>query len=191
MIILIYLNSAAVQMFFPKMVDAFFISEKELATLTFKEVLENRGLNVDTFKKFFETNVSIDLLMIYFLQKLFNLNGIIGTLSTGQEYAHFQAFQQKISIHLNGNNENIDDTDGVYGVPSNNINIEEKEVLNENKTKEKEKKGKKKFLFQVLLVILKHVLLNGKRNLKKIVNNIYLNLMISDTRKKKMVVLTY
>jgi hypothetical protein len=66
-------------------------------------------------------------------------------LSTGREYAHFQAFQPKISNHLNRNNENIDKNinGSEYGLPSNNINIEEDQVLNENKTKEETKEEKK------------------------------------------------
>jgi hypothetical protein len=51
-ILLIYLDSAAAQIFFPSNNDAFFISENELETLTFKEVLESRELDPDFFEKF-------------------------------------------------------------------------------------------------------------------------------------------
>jgi hypothetical protein len=72
LIILIYLDSAAVQMFFPNKND-FFISERELATFTFRQVLDSRGLNIVSFEKgFMEIEISIDLPMIDFLQKLFN-----------------------------------------------------------------------------------------------------------------------
>jgi hypothetical protein len=46
-------------------------------------------------------------------------------LSIEQEDGHFQAFQPKSSIPLNKSNENIDDNNDVYVVPSNNIIIEE------------------------------------------------------------------
>jgi hypothetical protein len=65
---LIYLDSAAVQIFFPNK-NYFFISENELATFTFRQVFESRGLNIDSFEKgFMEINVSIDLPTMDFLQ---------------------------------------------------------------------------------------------------------------------------
>jgi hypothetical protein len=55
MIILIYLDSAAVQMFFPNKNDIFFIKEDELETLTFRKVFSSTGLghNIDFFEKIF------------------------------------------------------------------------------------------------------------------------------------------
>jgi hypothetical protein len=186
LIILIYLDSAAVQMFFPNKND-FFIREKELATLTFRQVLENRELNIDSFEKgFVKININIDLPMIDFLQSLFNLSGVIGMLSTGREYAHFQAFQLKSLIPLNRNNENIDKNinDSEYGLPSNNINIEEDQVLNENKTKEEKKNKKTKHLHVILQLFSKHLLLINKKNQKKMLNSIYINILVSYIRKK-------
>jgi hypothetical protein len=83
--------------------------------------------------------------MIDFLQFLFNLNGIIGMLSTGQERGHFQVVQLKTTISSNKSNENIDNNinNGEYGFSSFNINIEEKEDLNDNKIKEEIKEEKK------------------------------------------------
>jgi hypothetical protein len=92
------------------------------------------------FKKAFNNDsINFDLTIIDFLQFLFNLPGVIGMLSNGQEIGHFQAFQLKSSTSPNRNNENIDDNNDndIYGVSSN-INIkEEKEELNNNKTKKK------------------------------------------------------
>jgi hypothetical protein len=66
MIILIFIDSTAVQMFFPNTIDAFFISEDEFASLTFREVDNSRGLNIDFFEKILENKIGIDLSMIEF-----------------------------------------------------------------------------------------------------------------------------
>jgi hypothetical protein len=47
-------------------------------------------------------------------------------LSTRQEIGRFQTFQPKTTISSNKSNENIDDYNDIYGISSNNINIEEK-----------------------------------------------------------------
>jgi hypothetical protein len=117
-------------MFFPNFNNnnTFFITKNELESLSFREVLENRGYDIEVFRRGFN-NVSInfDLSMIDFLQLLFNFSGVIGMLSTGQEIGHFQVFQFiKTTISSNKNNENIDDNNEIYGVLSNEINIEEK-----------------------------------------------------------------
>jgi hypothetical protein len=100
---------------------------------------------VEIFKKAFNNDsIHFDLLIIDFLQFLFNIPGVIGTLSSGQEIGHFQAFQLKTTISSNKSNENIDDNNDIYGFSSNNIKMEEdKEELNNNETKEEKKRRKK------------------------------------------------
>jgi hypothetical protein len=138
-------------MFFPNINNnnTFFIKEEELESLSFKQVVENRRYDMKLIKTIFKgVDINFDLSMINFLQKLFNHPGVIGKLSTGREYAYFQVLQPKISNHLNRNIENIDKNinDDEYGLPSNNINIEEDQVLNENETKEETKEEKKENL---------------------------------------------
>jgi hypothetical protein len=61
-------------MFFLNNNNTFFIIEEELTSLTFRQVLENRGYNIKYFEKGFEDiNINFDLTMIDFLQTLFNL----------------------------------------------------------------------------------------------------------------------
>jgi hypothetical protein len=125
-IILICLESGGIQMFFPKLINPFFIKKDDLESYTFREVLESRQINVESFKKDFNgENINFDLTIIDFLQVLFNLPEIIGMLSTGQKTGHFQAFQLKTTISLSKSNENINDNNDIYGLSSNEINIEE------------------------------------------------------------------
>jgi hypothetical protein len=99
---------------------------------------------VELLKKAFNNDsINFDLNIIYFLQFLFNLPGVIGMLSNGQEIWYFQAFQLKSSTSPNKSNENIDDNNDIYGVSSNNINIKEKEELNDNETKQEKKEEEK------------------------------------------------
>jgi hypothetical protein len=147
-IILIYLDSSVMQMFFPidNNNNTFFIKEEELESLSFKEVVQKRGYNIEVFKRTFHNDsINFDLSMIDFLQKLFEFKAVIGMLSSGYERGHFQAFQPKTIISSSKSNENIDKNinDDEYGF-SPNINIEEeKEELNNNKIKEETKEEEK------------------------------------------------
>jgi hypothetical protein len=72
-ILLIYLNNNVMQMFFP-INNTFFIKEEELESLSFMEVVESRGYDIELIKTVFEgVNINIDLTMINFLQNYLNL----------------------------------------------------------------------------------------------------------------------
>jgi hypothetical protein len=80
-IILIYLDSSAVQIFFPNFNNnnnTFFIKENELETCTFREIVKRRGYDINLIETTFKTvDISLDLTMIDFLKKLFEFSGII------------------------------------------------------------------------------------------------------------------
>jgi hypothetical protein len=98
-------------MFFPNINNnnTSFITKDELVSLFFRQLLENRGYDIELFKRSFNhDSINFDLPMIDFLQKLFNLSGIIGMLSSGYERGYFQAFQPKTTISSSKSNENID-----------------------------------------------------------------------------------
>jgi hypothetical protein len=171
------------------MIDSFFIRENELESYSFKQVLEIKKINVEMFKKVFDNDsINFDLTIINFLQFLFNLPGVIGMFSNGQEIGHFQAFQLKLSTSPNKSNENINDDNDIYGVSSNNINIEEKEELNNNETKEEKKKKKKKNLQKILQLFSKLILLNNKKNQKKMLNKVYLKIIVLHITKKMVLI---
>jgi hypothetical protein len=72
-IVLIYLDSSVVQMFFP-INNTFFIKEEELESLSFIEVVKRRGNYIELIKTVFEgVNINFDLTMIDFLQNYLNL----------------------------------------------------------------------------------------------------------------------
>jgi hypothetical protein len=76
-ILLIYLNNNVVQMFFPNTNNnnTLFIREDELENYSFRQVLENRGYDIELFKRGFnDESINFDLSIIDFLQKLFNLS---------------------------------------------------------------------------------------------------------------------
>jgi hypothetical protein len=108
-------------------------------------------------------------------------------LSTRQERVYFQAFQPKSLIHSNKSNENIYDSfDGEYGFSSNNINIEEKEDLNENETKEEIKEEKKRNSTTKFFNFFQNHGSDQQKELEKMMNNICLNILVSHIPKKKV-----
>jgi hypothetical protein len=67
---LIYLESGTVQMFFPKFNNnsTFFITKNELEFYIFRQVLENRGYDIELFKRgFHNDSINFNLSMIDFL----------------------------------------------------------------------------------------------------------------------------
>jgi hypothetical protein len=104
-----------------------------------------------------------------------------------KEYGHFQAFQPKISISQNKSNENFDNYVEEYGVSLNDIIKKEKQDQNENETKQKEKekeKVKKEKSPKNSSVYFQTRLSDQKKESKKMLKIIYLNMLISHIAEK-------
>jgi hypothetical protein len=93
-IILIYLDSETVEMFFPEKTHSFFIHENELVYFTFKQLFEKCCFPTKQYKLYFGEITSIDLPSTKFLKLLYEVAEVIGLLTNKYEYGYYKVFKQ-------------------------------------------------------------------------------------------------